>query len=212
MRKLIGLVKNRRSCGIAPLVLVLVFVLAGATLASNMGFKLNYGIISAINSLFRPHGYDREGGWTGEGSGVSFSLSLPEGESNAALLNFKTPPGTISLPYWYEVRRPRAAGRVRNAAPPVGGNPYMRYSGTNFSYDLKEPLKFASTDGVAQVFIWSKPEGNPMVRYSGTGFTMQSPAGPVECFVGPKEVSINIGEWQYTWTPSSEGGPWKLVE
>jgi len=207
-----ALIRSIRSCKSVPIsgvaLFALVLVLGGVTLASNMGFKLNYGTISAMNSLFRPHGYDREGTWTGEGSGVSFSLSLPESGSETALLNLKTPPGTISLPYWYEVRCPRATGRVRNTAPPVGGDPYMRYSGTNFNYNLNEPLTFASSDGVAEISIFSRPDGNPMVRYSGTGNLMQTQAGQVESFIGTDEDWIRIAGKEYIWRPSEEG--WTL--
>jgi len=210
MRTLIGFARSCRSVPVSRIALfVLVVMFGGVTLASNMGFKLNYGIISAMNWLFWPHGYDKEGEWIGEGSGVLFSLSLPEDGSNTALVHMKTPHGTFSLPYWYEVRSPRVRGRVRNAASPVGGDPGMRYSGTNFNFDLREPLTFASSDGVAEVSILSKPEGNPMVRYSGTGNIMRTDAGQVESFIGTEEVWISIGGKEYIWQPSDEG--WTLI-
>jgi len=52
-------------------VLLVAFVVVGLAVASNMGFKLNFGIVNALNRLLN-------------GSGVSFSQNVGE-EGNAVL-------------------------------------------------------------------------------------------------------------------------------
>jgi hypothetical protein len=173
--------------------LVLVFVLSGAVLASNMGFKLNFGILNAINRLFCPSGYDQQGEWTGQGSGVSFSVSMPEEGTNALSLDMRTPAGTFSVPYAYEKKCPRGPGRMR----PLGvviPDPYMRYSGTNLNYNPEEPLTFTSADGVAQITIESSAECNPMVRYSGTGLCIGTGTNQANIYVTPDTITLTFGE------------------
>jgi len=209
MKGLIRSLSNRRSLAVPGVaMLVLVFALSGAVLASNMGFKLNFGILNAINRLFCPNGYDEQGEWTGKGSGVSFSVSMPEGGANALSLDLRTPAGTFSLPYAYEEKGFRGTGRTRPQGVVIG-NPYMRYSGTNLNYNLEEPLRFTSADGVAQITIESSAEWNPMVRFSGTGFSMGTGAKQASIYITPETITLELGEGAAiqaeTWTLGPNG-------
>jgi hypothetical protein len=131
--------------------------------------------LAAVNALFHPSGYDAAGEWSGQGSGLVFSQA--QGEPGTVLLDMKTPHGTFSLPYTCEQRyRPRPAPHATCPNPP-GGDPAVRFGGTNFA--AGEPIVFSSADGVAQIAIYSEEVADPMVRYSGTGLTIQAPEGPV---------------------------------
>ena len=159
-------------------------VFAGMAWASNMGFKLN---IRALNALFQPSGYEASGGWSGQGSGVSFALDWSGNEADVAHLRMQTPAGTISLPYT---------------------DPGMRYSGGAhfFNYLVEGPLEFVSADGVARIWIHSKWEGDPMVRYSGTGNLVSTPGGPVKISITLDRVEVDVAGDRKAW--NLVGGSW----
>ena len=54
--------RTRVVVGVALLALV-----CGAALGSNMGFKLNYGVVTALKALLSPSGFDAEGQCRGAG-------------------------------------------------------------------------------------------------------------------------------------------------
>ncbi len=194
MKGMVRSLRNRRSVALPGVaMLVLVFVLSGAVLASNMGFKLNFGILNAINRLFCPSGYRQQSEWTGQGSGVSFSVSKPEDGENALSLDMRTPAGTFSVPYAYEEKCPRGPGRMRSQGVVIP-DPYMRYSGTNLNYNPEEPLTFTSADGEARISIESSATWNPMVRFSGAGFCMGTGTNQASVYVTPKTITLTFGE------------------
>ena len=159
----------------------LVVALAGSWVsASNMGFKLN---IRAINTLFRPSGYEADGTWSGEGSGVRFDLDWSGEDADVAHLHMQTPAGTISLPYT---------------------DPAIRYTGTGyFNYAVEPPLEFVSADGAASISVYSKWEGDPMVRFTGTGLCVTTPGGPVSISVAADRIEVKVAD---------EFKAWNLVE
>jgi len=176
MEKTVISTKRRRFIVVLVLVFVLSSLLGGIALASNMGFKLNYGVISAINALLKPSGYDESGIWEGYGSGLVFSTDENSSADGGATLSLRMPVGTI------------AVGLV-----PGGQGPAGKAQRDLFNYDVEEPLTFTSADGVAQISIWSAGYSNPMVRYSGTGFLMQTPGGQVAISASPTQITLQAG-------------------
>jgi hypothetical protein len=141
-----------------------------------MGFKLN---IQAINALFRPSGYEADGTWSGQGSGVGFALDWSGNEADIAHLRMRTPAGTISLPYT---------------------DPAIRYAGTGcFNYAVEPPLEFVSADGAARISVYSKWEGDPMVRFTGTGLCVTTPGGPVSISVAADRIEVKVADEFKAW-------------
>lgn len=142
--------------------------------------------LAAVNALFHPSGYDAEGNWSGQGSGLVFSQA--QGEPGTVLLDMKTPHGTFSLPYTCEQRyRPRPAPPATCPNPPAG-DPAVRFGGTNFA--AGEPIVFRSADGVAEISILSDEVADASVRFAGTGLTIQTPGGPVWITITPESITL----------------------
>ena len=179
---------------------VLLALVCGAALGSNMGFKLNFGVVSGLNALLSPSGFDTEGQFTGAGSGLIWSFREQD-DSGDVLLDLMTPAGTISLPYTVGGSPPPEQSFVE-PAPQAS----VRFAGTGFS--VPDPITFLSADGVAEITIYSKWEGDPMVRYAGTGLLMEDPAGPVVLVSKPGSIQILAGG--NTWTFTTESGSWQI--
>jgi hypothetical protein len=170
-----------------------------------MGFKLNLGLLTSVNSLFKPNGYDDQGTWGGLGSGLRFSLDDQQENPGTVLLNLKTPHGIFSLPYTTEAESQQTCSRRPSGGPVPDAS--VRFAGTGFS--LADPITFLSEDGVAEITILSKWEGDPAVRFAGTGLRMQDPAGTVEITMSPSNVTVAAGG--KTWAFTSDGASWEVA-
>jgi hypothetical protein len=71
MRKLFSAMRSHKLAALSGVVLLIAFTVVSLAVASNMGFKLNYGVVNAVNRLLY-------------GSGVSIGQGVGA-ESNAVL-------------------------------------------------------------------------------------------------------------------------------
>ena len=162
-------------------------LLAGRAWAPMVRFS-GAGNLVAINRLLEPNGYDRQGDWTGRGSGLFFTFDWSSDPSDVAELKLRTPAGTISLPYT---------------------DPGMRYSGTNFNFAPNEPLLFDSADGSAEIAIHSEWNPDPYMRYSGTNLTFRTAQGEVvqiDLAGEPLSIRVSAGNKAAVFS----GGGWTL--
>jgi hypothetical protein len=183
---------------------VLLALVCGVALGSNMGFKLNFGLLKSVNALFKPSGYDAQGMWVGSGSGVTFLLSEQPIPGEVSL-ELRTPAGTISFPYTDAVgSQPLDSKKPARSPSP---DPGVKFGGTNFS--VTHPITFLSADGVAEISILSKWEGGPAVRFAGTGLRMKDPAGALEVSLKPGSLEIVAGG--NSWTFTTDSGSWRIT-
>jgi hypothetical protein len=156
--------------GVAVLALALGFV--GGALASNMGFKLNYGVVNAVNRLLL-------------GSGVSLGLTkkLPDEVELAVNLDLANPsPRNSNMGFKLNLVSVPQAG-LEAQAP--GGTLY-----TLFLQDGEDRVLVGNTD--PPVLIQRTPDGLSVMAYD-MFIEIESAGGGITIGGGPI-----AGEWNFS--------------
>ncbi len=97
MRKLFSAMRSHKLAALSGVVLLIAFTVVSLAVASNMGFKLNYGVVNAVNRLLYGSGVSIGQGVGAEDNAVlevNFDLANPSPRNSN--MGFKL--NVISLP------------------------------------------------------------------------------------------------------------------